>query len=476
MNLRSASNNPFRQGAGQPPQQRAPASNGQLEDSYPNSEVSTEEAAPPSLEERVAGRAGLLQVQSPFEELESALDVASRWEPSALDVASRWEPSALDVASRWEPSAQFEYVADQGATPTSTLLSVSSQDLNAAMRQNGTGSPLFNAFSPEEARAFWNALLAPPLQGNRSAQPLNFPERPYTTVRASPVNPVHALSEALELGADLFTQFNETHDLSLLATLVKRALKESKSSHLKPMLRRLVEEMAAKPPLAERVFAALKGGDERCDDRVSFTLHQAELALLVQPAMEGVLTKEQMFHLARKVFRRTCIDQLAKDKVKEINADRRVRGVGEHLEEIETHLAYYSELHESLELGGEKPYGRFISSPISGVESKDISAAMRAVLDREGKELWGFFATWEPWQAVLRDKYPNEVDEIENAIADGNYWKNIEREVQNDLENRAVPSALRPAALTQELKQRGQDKQRELWLALTMKAWKDQDA
>lgn len=132
--------------------------------------------------------------------------------------------------------------------------------------------------------------------------------------------------------------------------------------------------------------------------------------------------------------------------------------------------------HESLELGGEKPYGRFISSPISGVESKDISAAMRAVLDREGKELWGFFATWEPWQAVLRDKYPNEVDEIENAIADGNYWKNIEREVQNDLENRAVPSALRPAALTQELKQRGQDKQRELWLALTMKAWKDQDA
>lgn len=305
--------------------------------------------------------------------------------------------------------------------------------------------------------------------------PQSGPQRP---VRAAATNSSADLCRELGLDPELLLPTNwqtpaATDGLLLLTTLVRRALKETQNQNLKSMLRHLVEQMAVNPSLAERVFAVLQDGTDTCGDRVSLTLHQAELQVLIQPAWDGILTPHEMFLLARKVFRRTCIDELATKKVSELNAARRAPGPGQ--DEIETHLAYYCGLHESLELGGQKPDAKYISSNISGVTPNDIDLARRKILMREGEELWDFFATWTPWQDYLRAKLPDEVAEIEEVLSEPGRPERLEREVTIAIAEADVPLEFHPDAITRGVNQRGKEEERELWLGLTRKAWSHQD-
>lgn len=238
------------------------------------------------------------------------------------------------------------------------------------------------------------------------------------------------LSDALDLDPDLcrsaqWHQFDEAPQHSLLI-LVNQALRSTENKEnkeaLKTMLRNLVQTMAAKPDLAKRVFGVLQGGDASCVDRVSFTLREAEEELLVQPIWEGALNQDllSVVDIARKVFRRSCIDRLAEDKVNALSNQR---------EELETHLAYIVGLHDSLELGGWKPDAMFIST-CSGVTPLDLDFARRTVLEeegeQEGKRLWEFLATWAPWQKVLGDLYPDEVTKIKEKLmelSDPEVWQ-----------------------------------------------------
>ncbi|VTU22919.1 hypothetical protein RA8CHR_02629 [Variovorax sp. RA8] len=69
------------------------------------------------------------------------------------------------------------------------------------------------------------------------------------------------------------------------------------------MLRRLVEDMAAKPKLAERIFVRLHGADESCVDRVSLGLSWAEEEWLAQPVWDGALNQDlpKVADIARQV-------------------------------------------------------------------------------------------------------------------------------------------------------------------------------
>ncbi|PNG47442.1 E3 ubiquitin-protein ligase SlrP [Variovorax sp. WDL1] len=291
-------------------------------------------------------------------------------------------------------------------------------------------------------------------------------------------NPTIALSKALDLDQGFcespeWQRLAQTQDLSLLANLVARSLQTTKNPNLKRMLLQLVEDMAARPTLAERVFVVLQWGDDSCGDRVSHALYMAQGEQLVQPVWDGALNQDvpKVVDIARQVFRRRAIYQLAQQKVKDINNERRAANRPEHTEEIETHLAYLAGLHESLELGGEKPDAMYTDSIISGVTPEDIEAAKRAVLTQEGEQFWEFLATWKPWQeVVLRARFPDEVTRIEKAISDPDRPARLQGEATTEVDNANVPPKLRQEAITLTANQRGKDEALQLWLALTRKA------
>jgi hypothetical protein len=303
--------------------------------------------------------------------------------------------------------------------------------------------------------------------------------------RASPAaaaNPTIALSKALDLGQG-FCESPEwqhlaiTQDLALLAKLVTSSLRGTKNPNLKPMLRRLVEEMAAKPKLAERVFVRLQGADESCADRVSLALSWAEEEWLAQPVWDGTLNQDlpKVVEIGRQVFRRRCIGRLAQEKVEAINKERRAANRPEHPEDIETHLALLAGVGNRLELGGEKPDASYTDYAISGVTPEDIEIAERAVLTEEGEHFWDSLATWEPWQeVVLSARFPDDVAEIKNILSDPDRPARLEREAAAAVENANVPIEFRQDAITRAVNQRGQEEELQLWLPLTRKAWSNQ--
>ncbi|MGK6307503.1 NEL-type E3 ubiquitin ligase domain-containing protein [Variovorax sp. DT-64] len=295
-------------------------------------------------------------------------------------------------------------------------------------------------------------------------------------------DPSIPLSKALDLDQGFcespeWQHLAKTQDLALLAKLVTRSLRGAKNPNLKPMLRHLVEEMAAKPALAERVFIVLLGGDASCDDGVSLALGKAQEEWLAQPVWDGALNDDlpKMIEIARQVFRRRVIDELARHKVNDINKERRAANLPEHDEEVETHLAYLAGLHESLELGGEKPDALFTRSSISSVTFEDIEVAKRAVLTQEGERFWDFVATWEPWQeVVLRARYQDEVAEIKKVLSDPDRPARLHRKAATAVDNAGVPIEFREDAITRTANQLGQDEALQLWLELTKRAWSSQ--
>lgn len=293
------------------------------------------------------------------------------------------------------------------------------------------------------------------------------------------------LSEALHLGQGFcespeWQHLAKTQDLALLSDLVTTALRTTKNPNLKAMLRRLVEEMVRKPALAERVFVVLVGADESCGDRVSLALSRAEEELLAQPVWEGSPNDNlpEVIKIARQVFRRRFIEELAKQKVEDINKINRAANEPEHTEDVETLLALLAGLHGPLELGGEKPDAQFTDSSISGVTREDIEIAERKVLehegDQEGKRLWDFIATWEPWQRViLPARLPDEVAWMEDVLGDPDRPARLQQEAEAAVENANVPREFRQDAITRTANQIGQDEARQLWLAITKEAWRN---
>jgi hypothetical protein len=313
--------------------------------------------------------------------------------------------------------------------------------------------------------------------------------------RASPAaaaNPTIALSKALDLGQGFcespeWQHLAKTQDLALLAKLVTSSLRGTKNPNLKPMLRRLVEEMAAKPKLAERVFVRLQGADESCGDRVSLGLSWAEEEWLAQPVWEGALNHDlpKVIEIARQVFRRRLIEELARQKVEDINKVRLAANQPEHTEDVETLLALLAGLHGPLELGGQKPDAEFTDFRISRVTLEEIESAKWKVLAREGeqggKRLWEFLATWTPWQeAVLGDLYPDEVAAIKNVLSDPDRPVRLEREATTEIEKanvtiESVPIQFRQGHITRRASQLEQEEALQLWLPLTMKAWSNRE-
>lgn len=304
-------------------------------------------------------------------------------------------------------------------------------------------------------------------------------------------NPTRVLSEKLHLGQGFcespeWQYLAKTQDLALLSGLVTTALRTTKNPNLEAMLRRLVEEMVRKPALAERVFVVLVGADESCGDRVSLALSRAEEELLAQPVWEGALNHNltKVIEIARQVFRRRLVEELAKQKVEDINKVRRAASRREHTEDVETLLAFLAGLHGPLELGGEKPDAQFTDVRVSGVTLEDISIAKQKVLTQEGdqggKRLWDFIASWEPWQrVVLPAHFPDEVARIEQVLSNPERPARLEREAATEVENANVPIEyvsieFRQDHITRRANQLGRDEELQHWLSLTERAWSPQ--
>lgn len=296
-------------------------------------------------------------------------------------------------------------------------------------------------------------------------------------------NPTLALSKALDLDQHFcdspeWQHLAQAQDLPLLAKLVATSLQGTENPNLKTMLRRLVEDMAAKPPLAERVFVRLLGADESCDDRVSLGLSWAQEEWLAQPVWDGSLNHDlpKVIDIARPVLRRRLIEALAREKVEDINKVRRAANQPKHPDELETHLAYLAGLHGPLELGGEKPDANFTGFRVAGVTPEDIEKAERDVRALEGKRFWEFLATWEPWQeAVLGGLYPKEVAEIKKVLRDPDRPARLELEAATEIEKakvdiESVPIQFRHGHITRRASQLEHEEALQLWLALTRKA------
>ncbi len=392
----------------------------------------------------------------------------SRSQPLDPEVRDAW--NALDDLSEAKPKQNFAPLEDM-----SMQLPASAYGSPSLSMSHG----IFGRWSSFDLTSFGlrantSSRMNRELGGSLMSIVQRFDIQKSPTPRAT--DPTAILLEKLALAPEVcaspaWEKLKGNHDLSLLATLVVRALGQTKSIGLQPMLRRLVEQMVLDPAFSRRVFDLLHDANASCIDRVSLSLNRVGMELLALPAFQGALNDDPhaVVDIGRKVFRRNCIDRLADAKVKAINAEREAQGLSSHGEEIETHLAYFEGLHESLDLGGEKPDAQFAKSNFSGVNSEDIQGARIAVLQEEEQGFAGFLATWRPWQDALRKLLPYEVAEIEK-LADPEHWAPFIQEATEQVKKDGIPFEFHHEAITRALNQRAHEELNRLWLALTQQA------
>lgn len=154
------------------------------------------------------------------------------------------------------------------------------------------------------------------------------------------------------------------------------------------------------------IFPVALEGLGSCEDRVSLTLNQMKNAEVTFDVKHGKYDDklEVLIGLARQQFRLDVLERIAAAKIETLPI----------VDPIEVYLAYQVQLHEKLclELGADKMF----HFDVSGVTEDDLQAAELQVKQAENNDFKSYFATWEPWQAVLTRHAPDAYQQLQHTI------------------------------------------------------------
>jgi hypothetical protein len=224
-------------------------------------------------------------------------------------------------------------------------------------------------------------------------------------------------------------------------------------------LTELLQKLQRSDPTVEKALAALmrQVAHAMADDRV----------LADDQARQPGLTRHEIEQLARQVFRRARIDAIAAARVVEVNAGLERSGSPWHTEEIETHLAYVSGLHESLKLGGLRPAALYTQTFRSMVEAQHLEQARAMVESDEAEQFEDFLSLWQPWQDFVRSRLPEPVAQFEETLSSIEFDRRMDAEAAMDMRATGLDPETDHSERARLVKDRSQQAVLEGWRSLT---------
>ena len=186
----------------------------------------------------------------------------------------------------------------------------------------------------------------------------------------------------------------------------------------KDRVTRLLDAMEKDKELRDICFGIAYDAVETCHDNVTLGFNQMEQAHLTLRAARGEFTQQKVFKLGMDFFKLQMLDQLAKEKA---------RNIGNEKEELEVVLYYRTKLGDTLmELSHQPQAMRYEGEAISKekrthrglgptkrvtvVTNEDLHKAAQAVRTAasDPQKIIEFLTGWEPWQKDLARRHPEE--------------------------------------------------------------------
>ncbi|ECG8514085.1 hypothetical protein DLR11_07275 [Salmonella enterica subsp. salamae] len=193
----------------------------------------------------------------------------------------------------------------------------------------------------------------------------------------------------------------------------------------------LLMRLADDDALREKAFAITIEATERCEDRVTYTYHSIQCALLIYDIEKGDFDSRlsELITLGREVFRLQQIEQIAQEKVRRMYL----------VDPIEVFLGYQNCLRDVFELKTVTKEMRFFK--VSGLTRTDLQQAEERIKKAENASFRQWFARWDPWHKVLERIVPevwNDIKERRADILESDEYKQRFREIVKSLKDSGV--------------------------------------
>lgn len=182
----------------------------------------------------------------------------------------------------------------------------------------------------------------------------------------------------------------------------------------------LLQEMESNPALRKQVFATSYQASLSCSDRATLgwnTIQTERLLLRVKQAPQET-PPIAFVALARQIFHLKCIDKIARNKVKQLYAVDRERGLSGNVDEIEVFLAY------QIQLGKKFPFPQNFASEMmfhtmSRVTEDDIKTASQELAHKDEHKFYNWLTQWKTCQEYLLSLLPEpERDKVTDDRAE----------------------------------------------------------
>lgn len=182
----------------------------------------------------------------------------------------------------------------------------------------------------------------------------------------------------------------------------------------------LLQEMEHNPALRKQVFAASFQASLSCSDRATLGWNtiQAERLLLRVKQAPAETPPAAFVTLARQIFHLKCIDKIAQQKVQQLYAADRERGVSNDVDEIEVFLAYQIQLGKRFPLP-ENFASEMMFHTMSRVTNEDIEKATKEIARKDEHKFYPWVTRWKPCQDYLISLLPeSERDKVADERAE----------------------------------------------------------
>ncbi len=165
--------------------------------------------------------------------------------------------------------------------------------------------------------------------------------------------------------------------------------------------------LLAHPDLLALSMAVAQGATASCEDRVTYTYRDLK-NLRVSDDIEknpNAYSVPELMSQARKFFRETQLDQIAREKVKALPM----------VDEMEVHLGYPVQLDQALDLQLDTREMAFFRC--SGVTDRDLADATARVQKAETESFGSFLVQWGPWETWIKKRDPAGHKKVVDAAA-----------------------------------------------------------
>jgi len=314
---------------------------------------------------------------------------------------------------------------------------------------------------------------------------------PLASRSTSPaLTPLDALSAWLRLPppagleADTWSAIQQSPQAGDLVQLVRsmQELDPKASGRVAQLWRQLAAAMAKDAGFAATVLNLAEDATAACIDRESLVLFRLETALMAHELRQTCgagLPLASVHALARQVYRREAVENIAANKVSELQKENeRRKQFGQDplfIDAVSTSSAYLCDLQDILELGGERIDPKFADTFFTNLKTGDTTAAYEQVIASEAEGFPEFLLSYPLWREALRShpQWADEVQTMEERLAELD--AGLEAQVQHDLKRKqdAQETQLTESefqqAVTRELTNRSKAHSQQAWRELTQR-------